>query len=71
MDFTSEEIQRVMFSIDGKKSPGPDGYTSHFFKAAWDVVGSDFMPFTILEDLLELQILLFLRWCLNVQVRHQ
>lgn len=25
------------------KSPGPDGYTSEFFKAAWDVIGRDVM----------------------------
>ena len=30
-----------MFSIANDKSPGPDGYTSFFFKSAWSIVGMD------------------------------
>lgn len=30
-----------MFSINGNKSLGPDGYTSQFFKDSWDIVGDD------------------------------
>ena len=38
---TLEEIRESMFSISGDKSPGPDGYTAHFFRCAWSIVGSD------------------------------
>ena len=30
-----------MFSIDENKAPGPDGFSSLFFKAAWSIIGSD------------------------------
>ena len=30
-----------MFSIPSNKAPGLDGYNSHFFKAAWHIVGGD------------------------------
>ncbi|GKC69120.1 RNA-directed DNA polymerase, eukaryota, reverse transcriptase zinc-binding domain protein [Tanacetum coccineum] len=38
---TDKEIKEAMFQIDGNKAPGPDGFTSHFFKKAWDIVGGD------------------------------
>ncbi|PWA69450.1 methylenetetrahydrofolate reductase 1 [Artemisia annua] len=37
----SEEIKRAMFDIGDDKAPGPDGYTSAFFKKGWDIVGQD------------------------------
>ncbi|XP_074297220.1 uncharacterized protein LOC141627923 [Silene latifolia] len=36
---TKEEIKQAIFSIPNDKSPGPDGYTSKFFKDAWGIVG--------------------------------
>ncbi|XP_074283120.1 uncharacterized protein LOC141607664 [Silene latifolia] len=38
---TNEEIKRIFFGTPIDKSSGPEGYTSGFFKDAWDVVGSD------------------------------
>ena len=31
---TSEEITTIMFSINGDKATGPDGYSSQFFKTS-------------------------------------
>jgi hypothetical protein len=36
--FTLEEIEDVVKSCDGNKSPGPDGFNFSFFKAFWDVM---------------------------------
>ena len=33
----------MLFAMANNKSPGRDGYTSEFFKAAWDIVGEDFV----------------------------
>lgn len=30
-----------MFNIGDDKTPGPDGYTSTFYKKSWDIVGKD------------------------------
>ncbi|WMV07590.1 hypothetical protein MTR67_000975 [Solanum verrucosum] len=30
-----------MFQIDSNKSPGPDGFGSGFYRAAWSIVGED------------------------------
>ncbi|GJY04171.1 protein LAZ1 [Tanacetum coccineum] len=38
---TNAEIKKAMFDIGDAKAPGPDGYTSTFFKKGWDVVGQD------------------------------
>ncbi|KAL0284385.1 UNVERIFIED_CONTAM: hypothetical protein Sradi_7200300 [Sesamum radiatum] len=35
------EVKQAIFDIDETKAPGPDGYSSAFFKAAWQVVGGD------------------------------
>lgn len=35
-EVTKEEIKEVIFRM-----PGPDGYTSEFFKEVWDVIGED------------------------------
>jgi len=39
---SNDLIKKALFSIGNDKAPGPDGYSSHFFKTAWDVVGNDF-----------------------------
>ncbi|KAJ9541721.1 LOW QUALITY PROTEIN: hypothetical protein OSB04_028227 [Centaurea solstitialis] len=35
------EIKDAMFSIGNSKAPGSDGFTSLFFKSAWEIVGPD------------------------------
>ncbi|XP_049399804.1 uncharacterized protein LOC125863873 [Solanum stenotomum] len=34
-------VKSAIFGIDINKSPGPDGYGSGFFRAAWTVIGQD------------------------------
>ncbi|KAL9240981.1 hypothetical protein vseg_015142 [Gypsophila vaccaria] len=41
MPITRKEIKEALFSIPDNKSPGPDGYTSKFFKDAWATIGED------------------------------
>lgn len=36
-----EDIAKIMFKLNQNKSPGPDGFTSGFYKAAWTVMGSE------------------------------
>ncbi|XP_050221646.1 uncharacterized protein LOC126671873 [Mercurialis annua] len=38
-EVTDEEIKRSMFSINGDKALGPDGFSSEFFKKSWSIVG--------------------------------
>lgn len=40
-EVTNDEIKEAMFSIGNDRAPGPDGFTSAFFKKSWDVVGQD------------------------------
>lgn len=40
-EVTEEEIKVVLFTMPNNKSPGPDGYTSEFFKKTWPMVGKD------------------------------
>nr|GEW08179.1 RNA-directed DNA polymerase, eukaryota, reverse transcriptase zinc-binding domain protein [Tanacetum cinerariifolium] len=37
-----KEIKDALFDIDGDKASGPDGFSSEFFKKAWDLIGKDF-----------------------------
>ena len=39
---TPDDIRKVVFSIGDDKAPGPDGYSSSFFKRAWHIVADDF-----------------------------
>ncbi|KAL0295054.1 UNVERIFIED_CONTAM: hypothetical protein Sradi_6855200 [Sesamum radiatum] len=38
---THEEIKEAFYDISEDSAPGPDGYTSGFFKAAWPEIGND------------------------------
>ncbi|XP_011102291.1 uncharacterized protein LOC105180325, partial [Sesamum indicum] len=39
--FTPDDVNQAVFDIAEDKAPGPDGYSSGFFKAAWPVVGQE------------------------------
>ncbi|CAN1339977.1 hypothetical protein LINPERPRIM_LOCUS38700 [Linum perenne] len=32
---TKDEVRRVMFHMDGARTPGPDGYSTNFYKSTW------------------------------------
>ncbi|GJZ52696.1 RNA-directed DNA polymerase, eukaryota, reverse transcriptase zinc-binding domain protein [Tanacetum coccineum] len=36
------EIKKALFDIDDDKAPGPEGFTSTFFKKSWEFVNKDF-----------------------------
>ncbi|MCI34676.1 transposon TX1 putative protein, partial [Trifolium medium] len=36
--FTGEEIEEMISSCDGTKSPGPDGFNFAFIKSFWDLM---------------------------------
>ncbi|KAL0293690.1 UNVERIFIED_CONTAM: hypothetical protein Scaly_3136500 [Sesamum calycinum] len=38
---TIDEVKTAFFDIEEDKAPGPDGFSSGFFKAAWPVVGDE------------------------------
>lgn len=40
---TEAEIHLVLSKLNPNKSPGPDGFTSGFFKAAWLILGAEFL----------------------------
>ncbi|GKB06930.1 hypothetical protein Tco_0835163 [Tanacetum coccineum] len=40
-EVTDFEIKNALFDIGDNKAPGPDGYTSTFFKKSWKIVGKD------------------------------
>ena len=39
---TNEATKEALFSVGNNKAPGPDGFSSLFFKQSWDIVGADF-----------------------------
>ncbi|GAU46303.1 hypothetical protein TSUD_283280 [Trifolium subterraneum] len=43
--FNEEEVRETIWSCDGNKSPGPDGFNFNFMKACWSIVKSDVMAF--------------------------
>lgn len=40
-NFNHEDVKKAMFNIGKNKSPGPDGYSSGFYKKTWCIVGQD------------------------------
>jgi hypothetical protein len=43
--FHEEEIKETIWSCDGNKSPGPDGFNLNFLKVCWPIVKKDIMAF--------------------------
>ncbi|KAL2235609.1 UNVERIFIED_CONTAM: hypothetical protein Sindi_1293100 [Sesamum indicum] len=41
LPFTPVDVKQAVFDIDEDKAPGPDGYSSGFFKPAWPIVGQE------------------------------
>ncbi|KAL2240836.1 UNVERIFIED_CONTAM: hypothetical protein Sindi_0724800 [Sesamum indicum] len=41
LPLSAEDVKQAVFDIADDKAPGPDGYSSRFFKAAWPVVGEE------------------------------
>ncbi|XP_039066047.1 uncharacterized protein LOC120211619 [Hibiscus syriacus] len=42
-EVSDNEVKEALFRQGKDKSPGPDGFTSWFFKVAWGIVHSDFL----------------------------
>lgn len=38
---TIEEVKKIVFSMNGDKAAGLDGFTSHFYTDCWDILGDD------------------------------
>jgi hypothetical protein len=39
--FTSEEILKAISLTPSGKAPGPDGFTTNFFKSCWEIIRGD------------------------------
>jgi hypothetical protein len=39
----TEEVWQVIRAMPLDKAPGPDGFTTHFIQAAWDIIKADIM----------------------------
>ncbi|GKD93483.1 hypothetical protein Tco_1373320, partial [Tanacetum coccineum] len=38
---TNEEIKAVIFAMNDDKAPGPDGFSSKFFKTSWPIISNE------------------------------
>src|SRR5207237_2686108 len=42
VDFTHEEIDKVIAKLPVDKAPGPDGFNGQFLKSCWHIIKADF-----------------------------
>ncbi len=49
--FTTDEIKKAIFQMNGDKAPGPDGFSMLFFHKFWTVIKEDLIK--IFDDLFE------------------
>ncbi|XP_057809109.1 uncharacterized protein LOC131023581 [Salvia miltiorrhiza] len=42
-NFSESEIKEAIWSCDGDKSPGPDGFNLKFWKTSWEIIKKDFL----------------------------
>ncbi|GKV19934.1 hypothetical protein SLEP1_g30130 [Rubroshorea leprosula] len=43
--FNEEEVKRAVWSCEGSKAPGPDGFNFNLIRQIWDVIKGDMMGF--------------------------
>jgi hypothetical protein len=43
--FEEQEVKEAIWSCDGDRSPGPDGFTFNFVKDCWKIIKEDIMGF--------------------------
>lgn len=43
LPFTEEEVWNTIKQMPSDKAPGPDGYTSRFYKTCWPIIKNDIM----------------------------
>ena len=41
--FTAEEIAAAVHDTPSDRAPGPDGFTTAFFKSSWEIISDDFL----------------------------
>lgn len=41
--FTMEEVEEAVWSCEGNKSPGPDGFNFNFIKACWETIKEEIL----------------------------
>lgn len=58
--FTFDDVKQALFDIDETKAPGPDGYTSGFFKKLWNCIVENFFFTAAILDFLQSGKLFFL-----------
>lgn len=50
--YTTKETRSALFSKPRSKSPSPEGFDYHFYRDAWDVVGTDIID--VVKDVLQI-----------------